>query len=549
VTYCNVQGGWPGDGNIDTDPLFAFRHDFHLMPDSPCIDAGTNDPTGGLPVTDQDGNGRPLDGNGDTVAVSDMGAYEFNTASPSIALSQTVFEFFALQGGDDPADQTLLMRNCGGGTLNWEISEQQTWLAVTPGSGQSNGEVDRLVFSVDSGDLPNGVYTGALEVSDPQAVNSPRRVIIGLYVTRTLKVPSEYPTIQAAIDAAVVRGDVVLISDGIYTGEGNKNLECDGKAITIRSASGDSALCIVDCQGVGCGFVFDSGEGRETIVEALTVMNGTGYDPGDGRTRGGGVYCDSSSPTLTKCRITGNSARLGGGICCWFSAPTLTDCTINQNSTESSGGGVYCFVSSPTLTNCTISGNSGEYGGGTFCSSSNPTFTNCTISGNYGGYGGGVYCMEGNPTLTGCAIILNSATFAGGGVCCEWDGRPRLTHCTITQNAAGYGGGVFCRDFLSRATLINCILWSDVPDEINARPGNVLYCDVQGGFVGWGNIDADPLFVDPDGPDDDPNTWEDNDYRLSPGSPCIDAGDNRAVPLDVADLDGDGYTDERIPLP
>ncbi|MFQ5807169.1 MAG: hypothetical protein ACE5I3_12040, partial [Phycisphaerae bacterium] len=71
---------------------------------------------------------------------------------------------------------------------------------------------------------------------------------------------------------------------------------------------------------------------------------------------------------------------------------------------------------------------------------------------------------------------------------------------------------------------------------------------VQGGYDGIGNIDADPLFVDPDGPDNDPNTWEDNDYRLSVGSPCIDAGDNDAVPPDIADLDGDGDVDEPIPF-
>jgi hypothetical protein len=76
----------------------------------------------------------------------------------------------------------------------------------------------------------------------------------------------------------------------------------------------------------------------------------------------------------------------------------------------------------------------------------------------------------------------------------------------------------------------------------------ITYCDIQGGWTGTGNIDGDPLFVDPDGPDDDPNTWEDNDYRLRPSSPCIDAGDNTAVPPDTADLDGDGDTVEPLPF-
>jgi len=76
----------------------------------------------------------------------------------------------------------------------------------------------------------------------------------------------------------------------------------------------------------------------------------------------------------------------------------------------------------------------------------------------------------------------------------------------------------------------------------------VTYSDIQGGWEGVGNIDADPLFVDPDGPDDDPNTWGDNDYHLSPGSPCIDAGCNGGVPHDAADLDDDDDTDEITPL-
>ncbi|MHC4791263.1 MAG: right-handed parallel beta-helix repeat-containing protein [Planctomycetota bacterium] len=58
VTYSDVQGGWPGEGNINTKPSFAFPHDYHLMPDSACIDAGTNSPINGLPENDIDGNPR-----------------------------------------------------------------------------------------------------------------------------------------------------------------------------------------------------------------------------------------------------------------------------------------------------------------------------------------------------------------------------------------------------------------------------------------------------------------------------------------------------------
>ena len=50
----------------------------------------------------------------------------------------------------------------------------------------------------------------------------------------------------------------------------------------------------------------------------------------------------------------------------------------------------------------------------------------------------------------------------------------------------------------------------------------------------------------PGDPDDD--VWVDGDYRLSAGSPCIDAGGNAAVPADELDLDGDGDFDEPLPF-
>jgi hypothetical protein len=75
VSYSNIEGGWSGEGNIDSDPLFA-DSEGRLATGSPCIDTATNSPPGGLPATDIEGNVRPLDGNGDGQAVADMGAWE-----------------------------------------------------------------------------------------------------------------------------------------------------------------------------------------------------------------------------------------------------------------------------------------------------------------------------------------------------------------------------------------------------------------------------------------------------------------------------------------
>lgn len=82
ATYSNIQGGWSGAGNIDVDPVFvdAAGGDYRLAEGSPCIDAGDNAYV--VNDYDLDGNPRIADGNGDGVAVVDMGAYEFQPSQP-----------------------------------------------------------------------------------------------------------------------------------------------------------------------------------------------------------------------------------------------------------------------------------------------------------------------------------------------------------------------------------------------------------------------------------------------------------------------------------
>ena len=85
ATFCDIQGGHAGDGNLDADPRFVGPEDgnFHLLPYSPCIDAGDNDASG-LPVTDFEGNLRIIDGDNDGTDTVDMGADEYTDGQASI---------------------------------------------------------------------------------------------------------------------------------------------------------------------------------------------------------------------------------------------------------------------------------------------------------------------------------------------------------------------------------------------------------------------------------------------------------------------------------
>jgi len=450
-------------------------------------------------------------------------------------------------------------------------------------------------------------------------------------------VPSQYPTIQSAIDACV-DGDEVVIEPNTYTGDGNRDIDFGGTNITVRSVDPNDpnvvAATIIHCNpddpndpddpnyyADHRGLYFDNGEGPSSVVAGLTITNGyvsyhesgggiycsNGTSPtlikcsfsgnsagwegggiycGDGSSptlidcsfsgnsarayedgEGGGIYCDSnSSPTLTHCTLFGNHADWGGGIYCGSGSATLTNCTFAGNDADD-GGGIYCGSGSATLTNCTFAGNSANYGGGIYCgSNSSPTVTNCTFTGNSAYSGGGIWCGEimcdsnSSPILTNCTFTGNSVdvTGAGGGIA-SWCGNPTLTNCTLAGNSADWGGGIWCAG--SNSTLTNCVLWDNTGSDgpqialvhwVHPSTLTVSYCDIQGGpndvyvepncTLIWDpntNIDADPLFVDPDGADDDPNTWDDNDYHLSGNSPCIDAGDPNTDPNGQTDLDGE----------
>jgi len=92
----------------------------------------------------------------------------------------------------------------------------------------------------------------------------------------TIHVPADQPTIQDGIDAAS-NGDTVLVAADTYTGDGNKNLDFGGKAITVRSENGPET-CIIDCEGSGRGFHFHSGENPNSVVDGFKIINGNpGY--------------------------------------------------------------------------------------------------------------------------------------------------------------------------------------------------------------------------------------------------------------------------------
>jgi hypothetical protein len=184
----------------------------------------------------------------------------------------------------------------------------------------------------------------------------------------------------------------------------------------------------------------------------------------------------------------------------------------------------------------TITGAQGStaFGSGMINNESAPTVIDCTFAANHGLFGGGMWSVKSSPTVINCAFLGNVSDTRGGGMA-STDSSPTLVNCTFGDNVATSGRALACNSWDQQGTdqveMANCILW-DGGDEIRNDSGAIIdvrYSLVQGGWPGPGNIDADPSYADPGT----------GDYRLAPDSPCIDAGDNAAVPEGVAvDLDG-----------
>ena len=381
-------------------------------------------------------------------------------------------------------------------------------------------------------------------------------------------------TIQAGINAAT-HGDTVELADGTYKGFGNRDIDTNGKAITLTSANGAEST-IIDCEGSDVdphrGIYIHLGERQDTVIDGLTIKNG--YFVAGGAS---GIYVYNSGPTIVNCIFTGNRGgigldrsdakiegclffgntgsgvdfsrnptgtmsnctiidNVGCGVSVYYCSPSIENCLIAHNIDDvGNGGGIACGApGTPRFIDCVIYDNHAEGdGGGIYCHNLSAALVNCVVAGNTaGGRGGGIFNVY---TIVGCTVVGNIAAGDGGGI---FGGNVTITNSTIADNSTGgQGGGIWGHDGWPIAT--NSIIWNNSPDEVYApEPPTFNYCDIQGGWAGPGgnNIDVDPQFVSPgywDG-----GAWVEGDYRLEYDSPCIDVGDNNVTTLPDTDLDG-----------
>lgn len=518
-SYCCTT---PAQGSpcITANPLFTGPGDYHLSSSSPCLEAGTNLTWMGC-AADLDGRPRV------SGTVPDIGAYEravTHYVSPAGSHSWPFLSWSTAATNIQPAV---------------DAAGQGDTVVVTDGIYEVSARLD----------LTNGITV--------RSVNGPASTIVQRLANETNRRVLWISHPEAVMDGLTLTGGHLEYS--VSRGAG------------VWMDSGTLSNCLV-CGNDTYGYSYMTSYG------AADTYGGGVYMPGGALANcvvsnnhpvawnsevGGGVYCGAGT-RLSGCRIIANSASGDGGGVYAAGAVAVTNCTFLNNWAGSDGGGLYCSGASQVMA-CQFGGNSAGYGGGVYLSAgglvanslfagceaehwgagicafggavTGCTFIGCSAWDGYGGAilanggvvercelqgnfayysGGGVYCQNGC-AVRDCIGYGNTANWGGGAFC---EGSASTESTTLCGNSATFGGGIFA---YNGGTVENTILYDNTASDrgpnfdTNTLSSVFSHCCTWPAAPGDDNITNPPAFF----------AAAANDFRLGPGSPCINSGTNR----------------------
>jgi len=307
----------------------------------------------------------------------------------------------------------------------------------------------------------------------------------------TIRVPTDYPTIQAAINAAsVLTNDTILVSPGVY----NESVNFNGKAVLLIGADGPVATLINPPAG-SSAITFSTGESSNSVVSGFTITNG-------------GILVAFSSPTIVSNTITGCS---GVGLDLEGAHTPVIQGNIIQNN----GSGIFMDgVQAPLIINNLIQNNQGD-AIGTVNGGATGIIQNVII----GNAGDGINAEV--PYRVPGPLVINNTIVGNGGTGIYEDGYPAI--------------GQIINNIVMGNPALNISPWEGTsPPNIQfndfcSDEGNVYEGGIVTNLNGFGgNISTNPFFACPPS----------GDFRLLGGSSCIDVGTNGAPELPAEDFDG-----------
>ena len=501
MTFSDVQGGFDGTGNINADPKLVHNPspgnfgDLHIEPYSPAAGAGNVAAVPSGVTTDLGGNARF------TGVTVDMGAYE---VTPTLSASAGG-PYFVVQG------QSLTLHGLGSSdaagslTYGWSFNGDSSFTDASGPDPQFlltdfavGTEVPVSLQVKDSG--ANTIISSTTVIIEPAVLD------VDSHATGNDNGSSwanAFTNLTSALNAAVA-GQTIDVAQGTYTPTTGTD-----RTATFQLKSG------VAIDG-GFAGVLSSTPGVRDVLDFPTILSGDIGTMGDNSDNSFHVVIGSG---------TDSTAVLNG--------VTIAGGNADGSSNVNSGSGAAMFNSggSPTINDCTFTGNGAVNGGAIYDTNfSAPKFTACTFTGNNAsaGFGGAMFNFDASsPTLINCLFSGNVS--ASGDAIYDSVSSAMIDDCTIVGDSSSQDGTVVSSS--SSQTITNSIIWGNDPIELDSNSSaTVTFSDIQGGFTGDGNIDADPMFVDA----------ATGDFALQPDSPCVDVGSNAAVPAGITtDLVGD----------
>jgi hypothetical protein len=510
--YCLVQGGAPGAGNIDGDPLFvdAAAGNLRLKGGSPCIDAGRwhapprVDLDGYLP---QDDTGKTDTGSG-ACTYADIGAYEFRGVTAAVTLAVRSAPVAGLDISSDTGH---------GGVTDYALP------------GLASGA--RVTLTVPAAD-PAGLAFARWEVNGVDRSAGVRSVSFALGEDTTAVARYVPPVIYVKADAtgadngaswadaftsldrglrAAVAGCEVWVAAGTYRPENPYGLGIGSRYNHFRLKNGvavyggfagtetaraerDAAANVVRLSGdLGSAGVpsdnayhvfyhpLELALDRTALLDGVTISDGNadGVRTGLRIASGGGMYNEGCSPSLTDCVFAGNNAGGPGGAIHGSnvppSSPRLVGCVFTGNS-AGSGGAVNGAVSAEFV-RCAFQNNTARYSGGAIHDTVGATMTHCTFTGNVAGTCGGAVAMVSTGAVaasaySNCVFTGNTAGTEGGAAYIASPGL-RITDCAFADNRGGRGGALYVGFGRTPLPVVNCVFRGNSADR-----GGAVYVEM-----------------------------------------------------------------------
>jgi parallel beta-helix repeat protein/predicted outer membrane repeat protein len=493
---------------VDADNSDITKRNYRLLPGSICINNASPSYQPAIGETDIEGQPRIMGG------CLDMGADEFYPEVPIIEISPAGFDFSCPLGGPNPEQQVLSVRNDGIQPLHWQIYEDCNWLDVSPTSGRSSGEVNKVVLSVDANGLDSGQYSCMVEISDSNAINSPQYVTVNLDVRRPLIGFSPNSILFASPQGGPNPQTQVLSiwNDDIGTLNWNVNVDCNWLQVDPNQGSltgqVNEVMLHVDVSGLITGL-----HNCTLTITDPTALNNPQVVPIALRVYGEAIYVPDEFSTIQDAidyALDGGTIIVAEGT---YTGHGNRDIDFKGKAlTVRSKDPDDPIIVAATVIDC--NGTKTEPHRGFYFHNgeeANSILAGFTITNGYVDAGGGILCEGGRPTITNCIIFGNAVGSEGGGICCRFPPPPPLppmppppggpppggpplppppgpipppppppvqdcnlpvptiTNCFISENTSYYGGGIYYKDM--KPIITNCIITNNT-----ASDGGGIYC-------------------------------------------------------------------------